>query len=432
MWNRFSNRIKKAALCLWLLLLAAPDFAQKDKKSELDQQARQAAAVGNADEAARLYCEEAALDPRDPQLRQVCTEMKNEAERERKRNEQRFSEGVQAFKSGDLETAEQRFRNIRTGVHLDEAKRYLQQSIPAARAQAENDRSMEQKFEQGKQAYQNNDFGLAKTLLAQVTGGHASEAQDYLARIRQFEQAMTQGDTLAGNKDYKNAAASYSQAANIKTDGPGDPRGKAARMQSLLAAVPAHEDTAPTPTPTPVVATVTTPHTSPTEAAVKPSAHASFDVAKKLREAQAAQRKGSYADAMGKYAAVLVEDPRNVQARAALEDLKAKTSGSEEKASADADVMLSKAIREFYTGQYEDAEVHIKDYLGYKGSRTALSYFYLGVCKATRFYLGGEQEVDRKLLEEAREAFRNAKTAGFTAPGEKYISPKILKIYREI
>jgi hypothetical protein len=163
---------------------------------------------------------------------------------------------------------------------------------------------------------------------------------------------------------------------------------------------------------------------------VKPSRTAA-DVATLLREAESARRKNAVSIAQGKYLAVLTVDPANSQARAALEELKASGSATPERASSDADIMLSKAIQEFYTGMYEDSEVHIRDYLTNNGSKAALSYFYLGVCKLTRFYLNGETEADKKLYNEALEAFRSAKTSGFDPPDEKYISPKILKAFRQ-
>ena len=93
--------------------------------------------------------------------------------------------------------------------------------------------------------------------------------------------------------------------------------------------------------------------------------------------------------------------------------------------------MLVKGIREFYSGLYEDSEVHIKDYLHFNGAKTALSYFYLGACKLTRFYLGGKEE--QKLWNEAQSDFSMAKKIpGFQAPGKQYLSPKILKVYVEL
>jgi outer membrane protein assembly factor BamD (BamD/ComL family) len=403
-----------------------------DRKHELENRAKEAAAAGKADEAARLYCEQAALDPDNQSLKQTCAEMEKEAARERQKNDQRFADGLVAYKSGNFDDAEQKFKNIRSGPHVDEARRYVQETIPAARLQREAERSMEQKFQQGTQAYDKNDFASAKTLLNQITGTHASDAQEALAKIRQFEQTMSQGNALAVAKDYKGAAASYNQAASIKADGPGDPLNKAARVQALVASV--QSASAPSKSPergqsgSPVSQPV--PAASPLVAAVKPARPAA-DVATLMREAQQARQRNAISLAQGKYLAVLTVDPQNARARAALKELKGSGSAVPQKASSDADIMLARAIQEFYTGQYEDAEVHIRDYLSNNGAKTALSYFYLGVCKMTRFYLDGEPEGERKLYIDALEAFRNAKISGFSAPDERYISPKILKAFRE-
>ena len=129
--------------------------------------------------------------------------------------------------------------------------------------------------------------------------------------------------------------------------------------------------------------------------------------------------------------AVLAADERNAQARIGLEALPKENAATQQKASSEADVMLAKGIREFYQGLFEKSEVHIDDYLNVNGSKTALSQFYLGASKLTRFYLGGER--DAGLKRDAEAAFRLAKkTSGFDPPGEAYLSPKILKAYQDI
>lgn len=404
-----------------------------DQKSDLDKRAKAAAEAGDGDTAAQLFCQEAALDPSDQQLQVNCKIYKAQAQMVNKRNEESFAEGVRAFNSGDFDNAEQKFKNIRSGPHLPEARNYLAK-IPAARAAGDGDRQMEQKFSQGVQAYQSNDFASAKGIFGQVTGKHAQEAQAYLGKIRQFEQNMSQGDTLAAKNDYKGAASSYSEAASVKPDGPGDPHSKATRMQQLLASA------STVPTAAPVIATNSTnvsisshPTASNTNpvTAIKTPSRPGVDIAKLRREAQAARRKGDVSSAIGKYLAILAADKDDAEAAAALNELKNDSSAGTAHASSEADVMLAKAIQEFYTGYYEDAEVHIKDYLGYHGSKVALSNFYLGVCKVTRFYLGGEKESDQKLLNDARAAFHSAKEQGFTPPDQRYISPKILKLFQQ-
>jgi hypothetical protein len=62
-----------------------------------------------------------------------------------------------------------------------------------------------------------------------------------------------------------------------------------------------------------------------------------------------------------------------------------------------------------------------------------LSQFFLGASLLSRYYLGGERSDDRRLLDEAKNAFKRAKSApGFNPPAEKYVSPKILKVYQEV
>src|SRR6185437_1270628 len=115
--------------------------------------------------------------------------------------------------------------------------------------------------------------------------------------------------------------------------------------------------------------------------------------------------------------------PNNAVARQALSVLSSR--GVHQSAGSEADKMLARGMGEYYTGLYEDAEVHINDYLNFNGSHTALSQFYLGAIRATRYFLGGE--TDKKLLSDAKAHFQVARgTAGFTPPDQKVISPRIL------
>ena len=422
------------ALALALALLAPlPAFA--GKKEEDYSKAMQAMNAGRVDEAAQLFCSVAQEDPGYKDAKVNCKIMSDQAQREARRNEERFTNGVNAFKAGKYDDAEQEFKNIRSGPHVAEAQQYLAR-IPAARqaqqAQA-GDVAMEQRFQQAVAAYTRNDFNTAKGLFAQISGSHASEAQSYLNRMKQYEQAMAEGDTLASAKNYRQAAASYNEAAGIKSDGPGDPRSKATGMQQLLASSTTTPTVAP-PSPTPTVAVTHTPAppARPAVSAVKETPKPQVDVDKLLREAEAAKNKGDIRTAQSKYIAVLAVDEHNPTATQALAALQTQAqqqaTPSTQKASSEADVMLAKAIREFYQGEYEQSEVHIQDYLDVNGSKTALGYFYKGASKLTRYYLGGAS--DGKLMHDAQELFRNAKkTPGFAPPGQNYISPKILKVF---
>jgi len=173
---------------------------------------------------------------------------------------------------------------------------------------------------------------------------------------------------------------------------------------------------------------------APVTAAIKETAK-KLDTAKLMREAETAKNRGETVAAKGKYLAILAQDPGNAQARIALESLKASNAGAPDgqKAGSEADVMLAKGIGEFYQRLYERSEVHISDYLDINGSKTALALFYRGASKLTRYYLSGEAEGQKSLLTEAKKDLTAAKkTTGFKAPGEQYVSPKILKVYKDL
>ena len=434
----------KGWLLLAALLVAVPAFAGKDD----DYKAAVAAAgAGKAEEAARLYCKVAEQDAGYKDAKMMCGIMQKEAQKEVQKNEDRFQEGLKAFNEGHYDDAKQKFQNVRTGPRVDEARQYISSKIPAAiqakerEASAGAEAAINQKFDQGVQAFNRNDFNGARSLLSQVSSGsHAGDAQNYLNRMKQFESAMAEGDRLAAAKNYKAAQGSYNEAATLKGDGPGDPRGKASHMASLSSGstTVATTTTAPPPVTTttannpPPVTTTTPPVTrAPVVAAVKEPSKPKVDVSRLLAEAEAAKAKGDIASAKSKYIAVLAADEKNVQAKVGLETLPKETGPTETKASSEADVMLAKGIREYYQGLFEKAEVHIDDYLNVNGSKTGLSHFYMGASKLTRYYLSGQR--DSGLKRDAEAAFRLAKqTAGFKPPGESFVSPKILKAYQDV
>ena len=438
-------RNKTLTAVLLAVLLAPAAFA--GRKEDLERQAQQAAQARKLDEAANAYCELARIDS----SRQAdCAAARQEANAESRRNDERFQRGVNFFNANQFDDAEHEFKNIRFGSHYGDAQQYLTSRIPQKRQEVARvpaatptpppQAQTDQTFNDAVQAYNANNFSTAKTLFSQVRGAKAGEAQTYLTKIGKYESAMNEGDTLARSSNHRQAQSSYEDAARIKPDGPGSPQEKAATEARLANAPPA-----PTPTPTPAVATgggdqgggggTTVTKPAVRSAAVKEPERPKVDTAKLMKEADTARSKGDNATAKSKYLAVLAqgEDPR---ARAALDQIQREEEAkgqvqTQPAATPEADVMLVRAIGEYYKGQYTDAETHIKDYLSVNGSKTALSHFFLGVSKLTEYYLHGE--ADKKLLNDAQASFRIAKsTQGFKPPGEEYISPKILKIYNSL
>ncbi len=421
---RSSIRIECCAAVAALLLGSLPAAALADKKQEMYDQATKLGGQNKIEEAAKLFCELAKMDPNYKDSKQLCAIMTQEAEREIKTSDNRFNEGVKAFQDGNFDEAEQKFRNVRAGSHVDEARQYMGR-IPAARNAKVNDDAERVKYEAGTSAYRANDFATAKSDLAQVNGRRAQEAQILLGNIKRYEEAIAAGDSAVASKDWTKAISSYTQAAAIKPDGPGDPHGRLTNAQNQATAAQTAAAAAQQVQQQVPQAAKPEPEKPPT--AVREAAK--VDITKLLREATAAQTHGNYRLAAGKYLAVLAADPANEVARRGLEFVSPKTGGNASVGS-EADAMLARAIREFYQGFYDDAEVHIKDYLRFNGSRTGLSNFYLGAINVTKYYLAGASDSDKKLLADAKTYFQLARgTAGFAPPDQNVISPKILKLY---
>jgi hypothetical protein len=415
-----------------LILVAIPALASK--KDDLYKAAQAAAGQGNVQEAARLYCAAAQEDATYKDAQQNCNIMAQEVARENRRNDDRFADGVKAFNSGDYETATQKFNNIKGGAHLAEAQAYVNTKIPqakAAAANASNDSAMSAKFDQGVAAYQRNDFSAAKTDFNGISGKRQSDAQTYLQKIKNYEQAYSEGDRLADAKNYKGAANSYSEAASVKGDGPGDPRGRISQMNQLAQGAGTPVVVANN-NPPPAVNSNPPPVSRPVAAAVVES-RPKVDVSASLRDAEAARKKGDLSKAIGLYQKVLSADSSNAQARNGIEEMKKEAEASNKTivAGSEADFMLAKGINEFYRQDFESAETHIRDYLDGAGAKAGLANFYLGASKLTRYILGGEQQNDHKLLVQAEDNFRSAKKVSGFAPPEKFVSPKIVKKFQE-
>ena len=420
------------APALVVALLTLPSYASK--KDDDYKKAQQAVAAGDVRTAAGLFCALADEDPKFKDVVSQCEIYKNETKRQRGVEQKRLDDARAAIKAGKLDEAEDLLHKIKIADLADQAKDELTK-VAGLRSQQNAAAAAEKGFQQAVQAYNSNDFQRARELLGGVSGPHAGEARSYLDKIDSYQRAMANARRMQDAKDYKGAAASYQEAAGIKSDGPNDPRGSASQMTQLAA------QAAATPQTTTPANTQTTATTKPAEPSPRTSvadqkairvATPKVDAAALMREADADVAKGDLGTAKGKYLAILAADPQNAQARVALTKVSAlsQSSGKRQSAGAEADVMLAKAIGEYYNSLLEDADVHIRDYLAADGAKRGLAYFYQGASRVSRYYMNGAQ--DRQLLEDARAAFVKAKqVADFHPPDAKVISPRVIKAYSD-
>lgn len=127
-----TRHISIAVLLTALVSLGVPQ-AKGQHKEDLYNLATAAALAGRVEESVKLYCQVAHMDPSYKDSKRMCSVMTLEKQKEEKRNEERFTAGVQDFSSRKYDEAEQKFKNIRFGSRFEEAQQYLKVKIPQAR-----------------------------------------------------------------------------------------------------------------------------------------------------------------------------------------------------------------------------------------------------------------------------------------------------------
>jgi len=97
-------------------------------------------------------------------------------------------------------------------------------------------------FSQAVDAYTKNQFADAQTKFKQVSGAHAQEAQQYLAKMKSYQDAMEVAKSAMNRtpdeQDANNLAFAIQQletAIKIKADGPWNPADQLARARALKA-----------------------------------------------------------------------------------------------------------------------------------------------------------------------------------------------------
>jgi len=93
------------------------------------------------------------------------------------------------------------------------------------------------------------------------------------------------------------------------------------------------------------------------------------------------------------------------------------------------DALLNDAIREFYAGQFPQADQSLDEYLGQAGKYKSLASFYRGAIVCTDYFLTGANDAQKQAR--AIDFFSKARADGRFTPPEKFISPKIIAVYQK-
>jgi hypothetical protein len=86
-------------------------------------------------------------------------------------------------------------------------------------------------IDKGKAAYEKNDFEKARTLFARAPADLTSAADEYLSKISRYQDLMKEAERLSQTSAYEAARVAFTNAANIKSDGPGNPAAQALLME---------------------------------------------------------------------------------------------------------------------------------------------------------------------------------------------------------
>ena len=409
-----------------VLCLPVSSFAQS--KDDLIKQAQAAEGKGDVVGARDGYCGASKKDPGDANAKQSCDTYQKEVTRVENRSNQNYLDGVAALQNNDFDGALIKFKNVKAGPQVAEAQKKIA-AIPDLKANfqkqqqagAQAEQAVEAKFNGAVSSFNNGDIPSAKSGFNGISGKHAQEAQDYMAKIKNYEAKMNEAGIYASSNDYQSAKKSYTDASIALGFQPQVLKDKISEMNKLMAG------TAPT---NPIPSNPVTPvnNTKPNNAnAVK---EVVIDEAALLADAHKFYDKKDYKKARRNAETVLGRNFKNKDAKDLLDQINSVAPADTK--SGDEDPILVGLVGQFYKGNYDDAQSGMSYYLLNNPKKPGIANFYLGLIYATQYYLGGSSDNDRdpKLMQKAKSKFKDAKgVQGFTAP-EKLISPKILTIYK--
>jgi hypothetical protein len=84
---------------------------------------------------------------------------------------------------------------------------------------------------EAKAAYEGNDFPGARARFKMLSGNLRPTAKEYLDKISRYQSYMAQAAQMNKDSKYEDARAAFTNAANIKADGPGNPAAGVLRME---------------------------------------------------------------------------------------------------------------------------------------------------------------------------------------------------------
>jgi tetratricopeptide (TPR) repeat protein len=322
---------------------------------------------------------------------------------------QRYQRAVAAFNNAEWEDACQIFQDIeKEKPGFQDTRNYMQPACAEVKRVYDAEEKL---FTQGMDLFRQNRWDEAQQKLQQAlrvplkNPKYAEEIKRALAAVeaRQNEPRLFQeGVALFNDKKYAAARERFQAVAQAGGDKAAEARSYLERIDRAAAApAPKPEALAPTPSAPPAAAPV-------------------VSARQLLADTRAALDNKDLATAREKLKAAETLGPPSAE----LKKLQQQLNDAESQAG------LRAALAAYFAGDYAKAEDLLTKSIEQSARHRALATFFRGAARGARFYLSGEKEGQLKTA--ALADFRAVQKASPRfAPPEKYVSPKILALFRE-
>ena len=423
-----------------LLLLSAGGAVAQDKatKEQADKIHQQAQSEPAQEKAVKLFCQAAAMVPKNQEYQNDC----NNGRRAMVDSDKRMLVKAQDAADGGKPDVAKRYAGYVSNTDADLYKK-AQQLIasvgappapgpaqpaqqPAAPVHTDNSSAM---LAQANSNFEGGNLQGAKSAAAQVTDTNLKGmASKIINDVDRYSGLVADGQRNEGSNPQA-ALSAYESARNVNSHVAGDDlNGKIAHLQQQIAAAnkpppPAQQQTPATPPPT-VAKNNQPPPPKPPE----PSPE---DKKKQFLVAYNAALGRNDAEGQEKALRALVQlDPRDAESKAKLDAVQKQVADQLNRDPAKLEGTLRDAIQAFYASDLDTSESKLNNYLRASGAKKkGVAYFYLGATEQAQAFL---QPVSKRAsrLQDAKDNFRQAKQSGYQ-PVQKYVSGKILEAWQQ-
>jgi hypothetical protein len=370
--------------------------AEEKAKQQAKELAAKAAGEGN-DRVKQVqdFFQAAALDPKEKKYADNCNNYRLGLIQD---DTAMLAAAISAYRSHDLERAEAQAKLVTNyDPKLSGQVKILQDMIRNQRA-----------VTQVQAAWNKGDFDSVISLAQSMTAPDAkAAASQYVNNVNTYRGYMSQAQALEASNP-QGAIQQLTLAKTLNPNGPGNPAGRIAELQTAM-----QKKTTPPPPP-------------PTKQPVNSGADLAKKVNKLLSDAREAEKQGKQQDALADYAEVLKLQPGNPEAQSSSDRIQQAVKSDPAAAKSE----LKAAIRYFYNSQFDDARRALMSYLEspQTASDPGAADFYLGATLVERSILQTPQAKWQGPSKDALLAFQQARKANYS-PVRAYVSPTLLKIW---